>query len=136
MRPLDAGGAFDYRIPMARLLSRAEFESAAREALDGLPAPFAARVHNLTVLVRERPSPEQAGRHGEGLLGLYEGVPYGSRDSSYSNALPDRITLFRRPIEGHCRTRAEVVELVRETVLHELGHYFGLGERRLRELGY
>ncbi|MBI3856894.1 MAG: metallopeptidase family protein, partial [Planctomycetes bacterium] len=71
-----------------------------------------------------------------GLYGLYEGTPFGSRGPDYNMAMPDRITIFKRAIERDCRTRADMVKCIQETVLHELGHYFGLDDSQLDELGY
>jgi predicted Zn-dependent protease with MMP-like domain len=68
------------------------------------------------------------------LLGLYQGVPYQRRGFYYGNVLPDKITLFQIPIESICRTREEIEEKVREVVIHEVGHYFGFDDERLREL--
>ena len=68
------------------------------------------------------------------LLGLYQGVPYDRRGFYYGNVLPDKITLFQIPIETICKTREEVKEKVREVVIHEVGHYFGLDDEKLREL--
>ena len=68
------------------------------------------------------------------LLGLYQGVPLDRRGFYYGNVLPDKITLFQVPIESMCKTREEIEEQVREVVIHEVGHYFGLDDERLREL--
>jgi predicted Zn-dependent protease with MMP-like domain len=68
------------------------------------------------------------------LLGLYQGVPLDRRGFFYGNVLPDKITLFQIPIELMCQTKEEVEEKVKEVVIHEVGHYFGLSDKRLREL--
>jgi len=68
------------------------------------------------------------------LLGLYQGVPLDRRGFYYGNVLPDKITLFQIPIEMMCKTREEIQERVKEVVIHEVGHYFGLDDERLREL--
>ena len=68
------------------------------------------------------------------LLGLYQGVPLDRRGFYYGNVLPDKITLFQIPIESMCQTKEEVEERVKEVVIHEVGHYFGLDDDRLREL--
>ncbi|MCX8118754.1 MAG: metallopeptidase family protein, partial [Desulfobacterota bacterium] len=68
------------------------------------------------------------------LLGLYQGIPITQRGVAYGNVLPDKITLFQRPIESVCKTKKEVEEKVAEVILHEVGHYFGLDEERLEEL--
>ena len=71
-----------------------------------------------------------------GLLGLYEGIPLTSRTSQYSGVLPDHITIYQQAICAICRTEPEVAEQVRRTVIHEVGHYFGISDGRLRELGW
>ena len=75
--------------------------------------------------------------HGPpGLLGLYEGIPLTSRTSGYAGVLPDRITIYQRAICALCDTEDQVAEQVRRTVIHEVGHYFGISDARLRELGW
>jgi predicted Zn-dependent protease with MMP-like domain len=107
------------------------------EVLAALPEQFRARLSNVAVVVDEWP-PDDADDAGGGpdgdepeLLGLYQGVPYGDRATDYHLALPDRITIYRRPILAQSRTEAEAREEVRLTVLHEIGHYFGLGDDEL-----
>jgi len=68
------------------------------------------------------------------LLGLYQGIPLDRRGFYYGNVLPDKITLFQIPIESGCKTKEEIEVKVREVVIHEVGHYFGLSDKRLREL--
>lgn len=105
------------------------FEQMVAAAMDGLPAEFADLVKNVAVLVEHGPGPR-------GLLGLYEGIPLTSRSTNYAGVLPDRITIYQRAICAVCDTEAEVVEQVRRTVIHEVGHYFGISDARLRELGW
>jgi predicted Zn-dependent protease with MMP-like domain len=108
-----------------------EFEALVEQALEGLPAEFAELLDNVAVLVEEEPDPEDLSAMGFGpgeeLFGLYQGVPLSQRDSFYS-ALPDRVIIYRGPILRHCASRREVVREVRDTVVHELGHYFGMEE--------
>jgi predicted Zn-dependent protease with MMP-like domain len=108
-----------------------EFEDLVRRALDGLPGDFAELLENVAVVVEEEPDPddlEELGMEtGEELFGLYLGVPLPERAGSYS-ALPDRIAIYRGPILRYCQNRREVIREVRDTVIHELGHYFGLDE--------
>jgi predicted Zn-dependent protease with MMP-like domain len=79
----------------------------------------------------------QEGSHSSGLLGLYEGIPLTKRDRGYEGmVMPDRITIFRLPILARCRSEAEVVRQVQITVVHEVGHHFGIGDARLHELGW
>ena len=105
------------------------FEQLVADALDGIPEELGTYMDNVAVFVEERP-PEP------NLLGLYQGVPLTSRGISYSATLPDRISIYRRTICAICNTEEEVVEQVRRTVIHEVGHHFGIGDRRLRELGW
>ena len=115
-----------------------DFEALVRDALAGLPPAFLDRLENVDVLVEEWPSPDQlndAGLDEEDLLyGLYEGVPLTEREG-YNLALPDRITIFQGPIEEDCATAEEVVEQVRETVVHEVAHFFGISDAQLEEWG-
>jgi predicted Zn-dependent protease with MMP-like domain len=104
------------------------FEELVAEALDSLPADLAAHVVNVAVVVED-------GEPGGRILGLYQGQPLTQRRRNYSSA-PDRITIYRLPICSICRSEPEVAEQVRRTVVHEIGHYFGIGDTRLRELGW
>jgi len=118
-------------------VSEQRFESLVADALDDIPQELAAAVENVAVVVADWPTDVQlAGRRGT-LLGLYEGVPLTRRDAvTYAGVMPDRITIFRGP---HCARAVDERDLaaqVRRTVLHEVGHYFGLSDRRLRELGW
>jgi predicted Zn-dependent protease with MMP-like domain len=102
------------------------------EALDSIPDELGDYMENVAVLV------EDGVRHGS-LLGLYEGVPLTKRGEWYGTGrltLPDRITIFRLPICARCRTEDEVVDQVRVTVIHEVAHHFGIGDARLKELGW
>lgn len=114
-------------------LSLASFERLVRRALDELPDEFAARVENLSVVVEEEPGLEDLEEVGlrpdeaDELFGLYHGTPLVDRGSSYVG-LPDRIVIYRGPILRACRSPREVVREVRNTVIHELGHHFGLSD--------
>ena len=119
-------------------LSRREFEELVIVALEELPKFFKKRMKNIDIAVEERASPElrqemKLERSSE-LLGLYQGVPIDRRGFYYGNVLPDKITLFQVPIESICKTKEEIEEKVREVVVHEVGHYFGLDDKRIREL--
>jgi predicted Zn-dependent protease with MMP-like domain len=105
------------------------FERLVVEALDDLPAWIRERLDNVEVLVEDDPPPGQPN-----LLGLYEGVPLPQRGGGYFGVLPDRITLFRRPIESSARDEESLRHLVRHTVVHEFAHFFGISDDRLREL--
>ena len=99
------------------------------EALDGLPPELGRLMRNVAVTVEH-------GRGPRGLLGLYRGVPLTSRTSNYSAVLPDRITIYSREILARSRSEADAVDQVRRTVVHEVGHHFGITDARLRELGW
>jgi predicted Zn-dependent protease with MMP-like domain len=110
-------------------LSRAEFERVVSEALESLPKRFADMVENVVIAVEEEPSDEdlESIEGEEELLGIYRGVALTERDHDMP-LLPDEIAVFRGPINRVARTRAEAVHEVRETLIHELGHYFGLDD--------
>ncbi|HUY23180.1 MAG TPA: metallopeptidase family protein [Acidimicrobiales bacterium] len=110
-------------------LSPQRFEELVGDALDGLPADLGAAMENVAVTVDDE-SPV-----GE-LLGLYEGVPLTDRGIDYSFVMPDRITIFMRTVCHACDSERDVVTMVRETVVHEVAHHFGIDDRRLDELGW
>jgi predicted Zn-dependent protease with MMP-like domain len=119
-------------------LTRREFEEAVVSALKRLPRFFKKKMKNVDVVVEDRASRELLSEMGLRspfeLLGLYQGVPLDRRGFYYGNVLPDKITLFQIPIESMCQTKEELEEKVREVVIHEVGHYFGLDDKKLREL--
>ena len=106
--------------------------------LKRLPKFFKKKMKNVDVVVEDRASQDLLSEMGLQspfeLLGLYQGVPLDRRGFYYGNVLPDKITLFQLPIESLCKTNEEIEEKVREVVIHEVGHYFGLDDQRLREL--
>ncbi|PQP19558.1 metallopeptidase family protein [Rhodococcus opacus] len=105
------------------------FEDMVVRALDSLPPELGRVMANVAVTVRH-----DVGRPG--LLGLYQGVPLTNRTTRYAGVLPDRITIYRKAICAICRSDAEVVNQVRRTVIHEVGHHFGISDARLHELGW
>lgn len=111
------------------IVDPARFEVMVGEALDGLPPDLGRLMRNVAVTVDNDSTDLR-------LLGLYEGVPLTERTSHYSAVMPDRITIFRHAICAICRTEDEVVEQVRRTVVHEVGHHFGIDDHRLHELGW
>ena len=119
-------------------LNREEFEEAVVSALKGLPKFIKEKRENGDVVVENRASREVLNEMGLRssfeLLGLYQGVPLDRRGFYYGNVLPDKITLFQIPIESICKTKEEIREKIREVVIHEVGHYFGLDDKKLREL--
>jgi predicted Zn-dependent protease with MMP-like domain len=116
------------------------FERMVADALDEIPPALADELENVVVLVEDWPDPEHLDAAYEGgheLLGLYEGVPLTERGpSTYAGVMPDRITIFRGPLSRSAADEAELAAQVRVTVLHEVGHHFGMDDARLRELGW
>jgi predicted Zn-dependent protease with MMP-like domain len=111
-------------VPMDR------FEDLVADALDAIPPELGRLMDNVAVLVKE-------GSPGSALFGRYDGIPLTARDAAYEGmVVPDRITIFRQPILAACTDEAEVVEQVRITVVHEVGHHFGIDDARLHELGW
>jgi len=120
-------------------MKRSDFQRLIQRALEELPPQFQDALHNIDIQVRWRPTVHelrQAGlRQGGGLFGLYTGVSLPRRTQGYSMVLPDRIIIYQRTHEMHCASEEEMVQQAKKTLLHEVGHYLGLDERRLRELG-
>ena len=109
-----------------------------RQALRRIPEQLSVYLENVDVVVEEWPSQEHLGGYvieeEDYLLGLYEGIPLTER-SNYNMVLPDKITLFQKAIEEICSTDEEIVEEVRNTVVHEVAHHFGIDDERLEDLG-
>ncbi len=120
-------------------MDRKAFDRLVEEALLSIPEEFQAKLDNVELLIAEWPTLEQFKRAGlapgRTLFGLYQGVPHTRRRTDYGLVPPDTIILFRGPIVAVGRTRSGVAQIIRRTVLHEIGHHFGFGEGRLRELG-
>ena len=120
-------------------MEREHFRELVHEAVESLPRELLMRVQNVDIVIEWRPTAQD--RHaagigpGSALLGLYHGVPLPDRGENYNLVLPDKISIYQGPIESICRTDDEVREQVRTTVLHEIGHYFGIDDDRLHELG-
>jgi len=120
-----------FRVPPER------FDEMVGAALDEIPERLAEAMENVVVTVEEWPSAEQAARTGGLLLGLYEGVPLTRRGPlSYNGATPDRITIFRGSLCSLAHDDSDLAARVRVTVLHEVGHYFGMTDARLQEIGW
>ena len=119
-------------------LTRDEFDDLVVSALKRLPRFFRKKMENVDVVIEDRAPKEilfeMDLQSPYELLGLYQGIPFQRRGFYYGNVLPDKITLFQIPIESICRTRGEIEDKVREVVIHEVGHYFGLDDEKLREL--
>ena len=110
-------------------MERSKFETLVAQALDGLPRTFRDKLTNVAIIVEDLP-PKEAESEGL-LLGLFHGIPR-TEKSVFSSNPPDRIFLYQRNIEAVCTTEAEVHRQIRATLLHEVGHYFGLSEVELR----
>ncbi len=119
------------------LMERKRFERLVEDALAGLPDKFQTKLSNIAVIVESRPPRSRQRKenpHGRGLLlGIFQGVPL-TQKSVFSATPPDRIVLYQENIEAICRSDEEIKEQVRLTVLHEIGHYFGLDEEQLRDI--
>ncbi|MGB9906915.1 MAG: metallopeptidase family protein [Candidatus Saccharicenans sp.] len=109
-------------------LPRERFQQLVEEAMGNIPKRYLRQIKNVAVLVEDYPPP------GPPLLGLYHGVPLQHRGSYYGNVPPDVIVLYKIPIESLCQTEDQVREKIEEVLLHEIGHYFGMDEKRLREI--
>jgi len=115
-------------------MERDRFEALVDTALQDLPQNFKELMENISVMVEDFPSSEtmdRLGRKGGLLLGIYHGVPYKHRGPHYGNLPPDIIVIYQRPIEMICRTEDEIRDKVREVVIHEVGHYFGLSDEEM-----
>ena len=117
---------------MAVRIRREEFERLVGRALDSLPKEFGELLENVFVTVEDEPAPEDLEAMGlepdvDDLFGLYQGVPQAERDVYYS-ALPDRVVIYRGPICRWTSSREEAIQEIRDTVVHELGHHFGMEE--------
>ncbi len=120
-------------------MRREAFENLVAEAVAALPRRMRDAMKNVDIVIERRPRHKNSGevgiKRGEVLLGLYEGIPLINRDSGYSGALPDKITIFQRSIEMFADGDPEkMTELVREVVWHEIGHHFGLSDAELHAL--
>ena len=119
-------------------MTRAEFERLVVEAIALIPKRFRREMKNLALVVEEEPSAdlldEMEIEAPDSLYGLYQGTPLPERSWSHGNTLPDRITLFQRPIEEDCDDEDEIRAVIGETLIHEVGHYFGLSEEEIEEI--
>ncbi len=120
------------------IVSQAQFEKIVSEAIDNIPQRYAKHIKNLAFVVDDNPSPEQRQRlhlhNNQTLFGLYEGIPLTQRNSSYNLVLPDKITIFKQPMEMTTNNLEQLTDQVKKTVWHEVAHYYGLGHQRIHEL--
>jgi predicted Zn-dependent protease with MMP-like domain len=120
-------------------MTRERFKELLQEAIDSIPRRFAREIENVAIVIEDRPSREVLAELEMGsddlLLGLYQGVPLPERGWAHGNTLPDRITLYQKNIEEDCEgDDDEIVVAIGETLIHELGHYFGLSEDEIMEI--
>ena len=119
-------------------MQREKFEALVARAIDNLPPEFQRKLENVDIVVENWPTPGQMRQakhsHPTQLLGLYQGVPQTRRGRGYGLVLPDKISIFQKPIEAHCRFGNEIEATIEEVVRHEIAHHFGLDERTLRQI--
>ena len=119
-------------------MTRREFERLVAEAVTLIPARFRREMKNLSLVVEDEPSPELLAEMEieppDSLYGLYQGTPLTERPWGYGNALPDRITIYQRPIEEDCDDEDDMRAVIGETLIHEVGHYFGLSEEEIEAI--
>jgi len=114
-----------------------KFEELVNEGIGAIPKRFLEKLENVDIVIEDEPTPYQSKKLGARksllIFGLYEGVPKTKR-WGYGQVLPDKITIFKNPIEKVARSEEEIKKIVRDTVWHEIAHHFGLDEKRVREL--
>jgi predicted Zn-dependent protease with MMP-like domain len=119
-------------------MEKEKFEALVMTAIGELPPEFQRRLENLDVVVQDYPTSRQLAknglRYGRTLLGLYEGIPHTKRTSGYNMVLPDKITIFQKPIEAKCGFDEEIMKEMQRVVRHEIAHHFGIDDHRLREI--
>jgi predicted Zn-dependent protease with MMP-like domain len=115
-------------------MDRPAFEKLVQNSLRRLPRRFKQKMENITIEIENHPSPallRDMGIESGTLFGLYQGVPLTEREWNYGNVLPDRIVIYQRPIEAAASSSEGIEEIVRDTVMHEIGHYFGFADDEL-----
>ena len=119
-------------------MTRAQFERLVADAVQSIPRTFRERMRNIALIVEDEPSDELLDEMGvdpeDTLFGLYQGTPLTDRTWDYGNALPDRIVLYQNPIEDASDSDQEVVAVIGETLIHEVGHYFGMSEHDIEAI--
>ena len=119
-------------------MTREEFKHLVDEALETIPDRFRNAMQNIAIVIEDEPSAEQLAEvevePPDTLLGLYQGTPLPERQWAHGNVLPDKITLFQGPIEDSSEDEDDVVVAIGETLIHEIGHYFGLSEEEIEEI--
>lgn len=119
-------------------MTREQFKRLVDEALETIPENFRDAMQNIAIVIEDEPTPEQLDEVGidpsDTLLGLYEGIPLTERQWAHGNTLPDKITLFQGPIEDASDDEDDAVVAIGETLIHEIGHYFGLSEEEIEAI--
>ena len=119
-------------------MDRNEFERLVAEALASIPRRFRSAMQNIAIVVEDEPSPELLAdmeiEPPDTLLGLYSGTPLTERTSAYGNTLPDRVLIFQGPHERAAEDEDDLIVAIGETLIHEIGHYFGLSEEEIEEI--
>jgi predicted Zn-dependent protease with MMP-like domain len=120
-----------------RELKREEFEKIVKEGIGAIPEKFLQKLNNVEIIIEAESTPAQKKKldihQNWALFGLYEGIPQTQRGINYSAVLPDKITIFQRPIEEAARDEEDIKEIVKNTVWHEIAHHFGMSEDRVRQ---
>lgn len=121
-------------------VSEEEFHLIMEQAIESIPEDFKTKIENLVFIIEQYPSENDLTRlnitHSSQLLGLYSGIPFTHRNTWYMGTLPDRIILFQKNIEAICNTKEDLALKIREVVVHEIAHYFGMSEKEIRKAGY
>ncbi len=116
-----------------------KFEQLVATAIESLPRELIERLENIDIIVADEPTPAQLRREGLGrretMLGLYEGIPLTQRTYGYTGVVPDKITIFQKPIEAISRSNARIIEEIQHVVRHEIAHHFGISDERLEDMG-
>lgn len=118
-------------------MDRPAFEKLVQNSLRSLPRRFKQKMKNITIEIEDHPSPallRDMGIESGTLFGLYQGVPLTEREWNYGNVLPDRIVIYQQPIEAAALSSERIEEIVRDTVMHEIGHYFGFSDSELYDM--
>ena len=119
-------------------MTRDAFERLVAEAVQLIPSRFRREMHNLAVVVEDEPDAALLDEMGieppDSLYGLYQGIPLTERHWAEGNRLPDRITIYQQPIEDDAEDAADARDMIAETLIHEVGHYFGLSEEEIEEI--